>query len=223
MPDAPLWTVEVHPAAEADAAVIWLHGLGASAYDFASVPPQLELPDGLHVRFVFPNAPSIPVTLNAGLVMPAWYDIESLDERGHDEEGVVRSTRQVETLVRRETERGVSPDRIVLAGFSQGGAIALHAGLRYPERLAGLLGLSCYLLREASLEAEASAPNRSLPVFLGHGLHDPMVPRPLGVMARERLEAHGCAVSWHEYPIEHSVSLQEIRDVGRWLAETLSR
>jgi len=215
-------SVEVSSGREADAAVIWLHGLGADGYDFEPVPPQLGLPDELAVRFVFPHAPAIPVTLNGGMVMPAWYDIISLDTRGHDEAGVARSSAQVSALIEREIERGIPAERIVLGGFSMGGAIALHLGLRFPHRLAGIMGLSCYLLREENLDEEAAEANAATPVLLCHGSMDPMVPMQLGQAARSRVEAKGNPVEWHDYPIPHSVSLSELEDIGAWLTQRLS-
>ena len=215
-------SVEVSPGREADAAVIWLHGLGADGYDFEPVPPQLGLPDELAVRFIFPHAPAIPVTLNGGMVMPAWYDIISLDTRGHDETGVARSSDQVGALIEHEIERGIPAERIVLGGFSMGGAIALHLGLRFPQRLAGIMGLSCYLLREESLDEEATAANAKTEVLLCHGSMDPMVPVQLGQAARTRVEARGNPVEWHDYPIPHSVSIAELDDIGAWLTKRLS-
>ena len=217
-----LRSVEIHPGREADASVIWLHGLGADGHDFAPVTSQLGLPEALALRFVFPHAPAIPVTLNGGMVMPAWYDIVSLDTRGHDEQGVARSDRQVRALIDREIERGIPAERIILGGFSMGGAIALHAGLRYPKRLAGIMGLSCYLLREESLDEEASEANADTPVLLCHGSQDPMVPVQLGEGARARIEAKGNPVEWHDYPIPHSVSVTELEDIGAWLTARLS-
>jgi len=222
MSEIVLPSVEIHPGREADASVIWLHGLGADGHDFAPITSQLGLPAELAVRFVFPHAPAIPVTLNGGMVMPAWYDIVSLDSRGHDEEGVARSSRQVSALIEREIERGVPSERIILGGFSMGGAIALHAGLRYPERLAGIMGLSCYLLRAESLDDEASATNAETPVLLCHGSQDPMVPVQLGEAARATIEGRGNPTEWHDYPIPHSVSLPELEDIGAWLRARLA-
>jgi phospholipase/carboxylesterase len=222
MSEPNLRTVEIHPGREADSAVIWLHGLGADGHDFAPVASQLGLPDHLAPRFVFPHAPAIAVTLNGGMVMPAWYDIVSLDTRGHDEEGVARSCRQVAALIEREIERGIPAERIILGGFSMGGAIALHLGLRHPERLAGIMGLSCYLLREESLDEEAAAANAETEVLLCHGSQDPMVPPQLGEAARARIEAKGNPVEWHSYPIPHSVSMTELTDIGAWLARRLT-
>ncbi len=161
--------VEQEPAGEARAAVIWLHGLGADGHDFAPIVPELGLPENHGVRFVFPHAPRIPVTLNGGLVMPAWYDISSLDLRGQDEAGIRKSGGEVERLLRREIERGVPTEKIVLAGFSQGGAIALFSGLRYPQRLAGIMALSTYLVAPEAVESELSPANRELPIFQAHG------------------------------------------------------
>jgi len=216
-------SIEQNPDVPAAASVVWLHGLGANGYDFAPVPPVLGLPPELPVRFVFPHAPSIPVTLNMGYVMPAWYDIKDLGERGHDVDGIERSAGQVRRLVEREVERGVAPHRIVLAGFSQGGAIALHVGLRFPERLAGILALSSYLLLADRLKAEASEANRKTPIFQGHGVYDPMVELAYGMRSRTCLEEQGYDVAWHEYPMEHSVCPEELADVGAWLLDVLQR
>lgn len=215
--------IEQNPDTEAIASVVWLHGLGANGYDFAPVPPVLGLPQDLPVRFVFPHAPSIPVTLNMGFVMPAWYDIQSLGERGHDVEGIERSAEEVRKLVEREIDRGVPSHRIVLAGFSQGGAMALHVGLRFPARLAGILALSSYLLLGERLKAEASEANRKSPIFQGHGSYDPMVELSYGRRSRSFLEELGYDVAWHEYPMEHAVCPEELADVGAWLADVLRR
>lgn len=215
--------VEVAPTAEAKCSVIWLHGLGADGHDFEPIVPHLGLDPALGVRFVFPHAPRIPVTINMGLIMPAWYDVRGLDlDSRVDERGVRRSAAQVSELIERENRSGIPTRRIVLAGFSQGGAIALHVALRHPERLAGVLALSTYLVCEDSLEAERSEANRGLAMFQAHGLHDPMVPCELGRAAHERLVALGYQATWHVYPLQHEVSLDEVRDVGRWLTERLS-
>lgn len=213
----------VEPAGQADAAVIWLHGLGATYHDFPPVVPELGLPRDHGVRFVFPQAPSIPVTINGGMVMPAWYDILGLDfDRRVDEAGVRRSAAALAALVAREVERGVASERIVVAGFSQGGAIALHEGVRHPVRLGGILALSTYLACDGNLDAERSAANGDLPILMCHGHSDPMVPLGLGVRARERLLGLGYAVDWREYPMAHEVSRAELRDVGEWLRARLS-
>jgi phospholipase/carboxylesterase len=214
--------IEVEPETQADAAVLWLHGLGASGHDFAGVTPHLGLPRGHAVRFLFPHAPRIPVTLNMGLIMPAWYDITSLDGRGQDERGIRRSMRRLGVLVEQQMEGGIDPRRIVVGGFSQGGAIALAAGLRYPRRLAGVMGLSTYLLLGQELAEEASAVNRETPIFLAHGSWDPMVPPNLAERSRDRLQELGWDVEWYRYPIAHEVCLQEIEAVGSWLSRVLA-
>jgi phospholipase/carboxylesterase len=215
--------VEIDPPAGTHrATVIWLHGLGADGHDFEPVVPYLGLDPALGVRFVFPHAPRIPVTLNMGMVMPAWYDIEELDlRRRHDEAGVRRSQGQVEAWIRSERERGIPSERILLAGFSQGGAVALHTALRHPDRLAGVMALSCYLVCDETLETERSAANRDLPVFQAHGTEDPMVPLERGAAARDRLVALGHDVRWSTYPMGHQVHPEEIRHIGEWLAERL--
>jgi phospholipase/carboxylesterase len=221
MNDELLACVEVEPSSgPATGAVLWLHGLGADGHDFEPLVPYLGLGDDHRIRFVFPHAPRIPVTINMGMVMPAWYDIVQMDlRRAHDESGVRASQSRVEALLARELDRGVPAERIVLAGFSQGGAVALHTALRHPERLAGVLALSTYLVCEDSLEAERSAANRDVPLFQAHGTADPMVPVDRGLAARDRLVALGYDVTWKTYPMEHQVHPEEIRDIGTWLAE----
>lgn len=215
--------VEIDPVGAAHAAVIWLHGLGADGHDFEPIVPELRLPKHLRVRFVFPHAPSIPVTLNGGFVMPAWYDIAEVDlRRRHDEAGIRRSAAQVEALLAREVARGVPASRIVLAGFSQGGAIALFCGLRHRERLAGILALSTYLVGEDSLDAERSPANAEVPIFLAHGSFDPMVALSRGEAARDALIARGWTPEFRTYPMPHSVHPQEIVDVGQWLTRVLA-
>lgn len=215
--------VEVGPA-DADASVLWLHGLGADGHDFEEVVPMLGLPGSLRVRFVFPHAPAMPVTLNGGMRMRAWYDLVNLDldDRGHDEAGIRRSAHEVRRLLERERGRGVDADKVVLAGFSQGGAVALYEGLRHPEPLGGILGLSCYLLLADRLGEECSDENRDTPVWLGHGTQDPVVPLAAGEHAHELLRAHGQPVSMHRYPVQHGVHPQEIADIGAWLRERLA-
>jgi len=215
--------VEIGPE-DATASVIWLHGLGADGHDFEPIVPELGLPRDLGVRFVFPHAEPRAVTLNAGMVMRAWYDILSLDleHRSHDERGIRRSAEQVRQLVDRERERGVRPERIVLAGFSQGGAIAIHTALRCAHRLAGLIALSCYLVLPDTIQREASEPTRGLPVFMGHGQFDPVVPVRAGEVARDRLVALAHPVTWRTYPVPHAVHPQEISDVGAFLVERLA-
>jgi phospholipase/carboxylesterase len=217
--DEPLLpAVEIEPQGPVRGAVIWLHGLGADGHDFEPVMPMLGLVDR-GVRCILPHAPSIPVTINGGWIMPAWYDIRSLDfdDRG-DAEGILTSTRHIEALVARERERGVPSERIVLGGFSQGGAIAVHTALRHGERLAAVVALSTYLVRGKELAAEASAANRAIDVFQGHGTQDPMVPIAAGRALREVLETQGHRVTWREYPIPHAVSPEEIADVAEFLS-----
>jgi len=217
-PAALLPAVELEPPRPADHAVIWLHGLGADGHDFPPVVPELRLAPALAVRWVFPHAPAIPVTINGGMVMPAWYDIRGLDfHQRHDEEGIRLSAARLTGLIERENERGLPCERIVLAGFSQGGAIAAHVALRHPQRLAGLVCLSTYLVLPDTLPAERSPANRDLPIFQAHGTLDPMVPFARGLASRERMCELGYSVEWHEYPMEHQVCLEELRDLGRWI------
>jgi phospholipase/carboxylesterase len=214
--------VELEPAKPAESSVIWLHGLGADGHDFEPIVPELGLPSGHGIRFLFPHAPKIPVTLNQGMVMRAWYDIVELDlKRGHDETGIRSSARSLEHLIARENERGVPCGRIIVAGFSQGGAISLFTGLRYPKKLAGILALSTYLLLESTLQAERSAVNANIPIFQAHGIFDPMVPFTKGQEANARLEELGYPVEWHEYPMQHQVVVQEIQAIGAWIQRTL--
>jgi phospholipase/carboxylesterase len=219
--EALLPCVEQEPPRPAGAAVIWLHGLGADGHDFAPIVPELGLRADHAVRFVFPHAPRIPVTLNGGFVMPAWYDIKSLDVHGQDEAGIRRSDAEVRKLIAREVRRGIEPRRIVLAGFSQGGAIALFTGLRHPERLAGIMALSAFLVAPDALEAEASEANRDVPIFQAHGTLDPMVAPALGTMTRDWLRERGWPVESHDYPMAHQVCLEEIRAIGGWLRRVL--
>ncbi len=213
--------IEIESAPSPDAAVLWLHGLGADGHDFEPVVPELRLPRELRVRFVFPHAPVRPVTLNMGMRMRAWYDIVQLGGGREDEAGIRDSQAQLEALVARERARGVAAARIVLAGFSQGGAIALHTGLRHGERLAGILALSTYLPLAGTLAAEASAANRDVPLFMAHGNYDDIIPIERARQSRRALEALGTRVEWHEYPMPHSVCGEEIADIAAWLRAVL--
>jgi phospholipase/carboxylesterase len=214
--------VEVETGPNPSAAVIWLHGLGADGHDFEPIVPELVRPGERALRFVFPHAPIRPVTLNGGFAMRAWYDIVSLERRGpEDETGIRASQGLVDALIRRENERGIASERIVLAGFSQGGALAIVAGTRYPQKLAGIMGLSCYLLLAERFKTERAPANEATPIFLAHGLQDPIVAPVLGEHARAWLESAGYAVEWHTYPMPHSVSPQEIADIAAWLRRVL--
>ena len=214
--------VEVETGANPTGAVIWLHGLGADGHDFEPIVPELVRAGERALRFVFPHAPIRPVTLNGGFAMRAWYDIVSLERRGpEDEAGIRASQATVEALIRRENARGIATSRIVLAGFSQGGSVALFAGTRYAEKLAGIMGLSCYLLLAGQLAAERSSANQATPIFLAHGLEDPIVAPLLGEQARTALAAAGYSVEWHSYPMPHSVCPQEVADIAQWLRRLL--
>jgi len=218
----PLDAIEIETGPQPTASVIWLHGLGADGSDFVPVVDALDLPDG-PIRFVFPHAPMQPVTINQGYVMRAWYDIASTDlERRADEGGVRASQKLIEALLEREKSRGTSARRIVLAGFSQGGAIALQTGLRHPERLAGIMALSCYVPIAASLASERAAANGDVPIFMAHGLYDPIIPVRLARESRDLLAQLGYGVEWHEYPMEHSVAPEEVDAIGAWLRRVLS-
>jgi phospholipase/carboxylesterase len=213
--------IEIETGAQPDAAVIWLHGLGADGSDFAPVVPELGLPASLSVRFVFPHAPAIPITWNNGYVMPGWYDIYSLDEgrRHADEAGIRKSCDAVRALIARENARGIPTSRIVLAGFSQGGAIAYIAGLTHPEPLAGIIALSTYIAAPAMLDAEREPSNAATPVFAAHGADDEVVLQSLGTAARDVVTGYGNPVEWHAYRMPHSVCLEEISDIGGWLTQ----
>jgi len=219
-----LETIEHETAPSPRAAVIVLHGLGADGNDFVPVAHELELAAVGPVRYVFPHAPTRPVTINGGYVMRAWYDILGLDmhERREDEEGLRESQRLVEALIEREKERGIAANRIVLAGFSQGCAMTLMTGLRHRERLAGLVGLSGYLPLAATTDAERHDANRDVPIFLAHGSGDPVIPVARARASRDALVAMGHAVEWHEYAMPHSVCAAEIVDLNRWLLRVLA-
>lgn len=213
-------TVEVGPDGDATGSVIWLHGLGADGRDFEPVVAELDLP--LALRFVFPHAPIRPVTINGGVPMRAWYDIVSLDRGGpQDEAGIRDSAASLVALIERERARGIPNQRIVVAGFSQGGAIALHTALRYADRLAGLLALSTWLplgtAHRAEVAGNREAQPRDLPVFIAHGSYDPMLPLALGEATRDALLAAGFKPEWHSYPMAHAVCAEEIADIRAWL------
>jgi len=215
-------TVAVASDANPQGSVIWLHGLGADGHDFEAIVPELGVADQLSLRFVFPHAPMRPVTINGGMTMRAWYDILTLERGGpQDEAGIRESGRLLELLIEREHQRDIPHDKIVLAGFSQGGAIALHTALRYPHRLAGLMALSTWLPLQDSFDTEVvgntRAQSQELPVFMAHGSSDPMLPMALGQQSCETLEKAGYAVEWHDYPMAHAVCAEEIADIRNWL------
>ncbi len=215
--------IELQTRDQPSASVIWLHGLGADGYDFVPVVKELEALGAPAARYVFPHAPQIPVSINNGYVMRAWYDILGTDlVRREDEAGLRRSQAQVEQLIDREVARGMPRARIVLAGFSQGGAITLQTGLRQAEPLAGLVALSCYLPLAPLFAAERAAGSAAVPILLAHGSSDPVVPLARGTAAREQLQQLGYAVQWHEYPMPHSVCGEEIEDIAAFLKRVLA-
>ncbi len=219
--DAP---IVIEPRETADASVIWLHGLGADGHDFVPVVEQLQERARASTRFVFPHAPVQAVTINQGMRMRAWYDILDMQiERRVDESGVRRSAALLDALVAAERGRGIPARRIVVAGFSQGGAIALHAGLRHPEPLAGIMALSTYLPIQDGLEDEASEANREVPILLAHGSQDPVVPLAASETSRQVLRRHGYRVQCNTYPMPHSVCGEELRDISCWLEAVLER
>jgi phospholipase/carboxylesterase len=214
--------IELATGAEPVGTVIWLHGLGADGWDFVPIVRELPLPEGLALRFIFPHAPVRPVTINGGAEMRAWYDIAMNDiARLPDEGGIRESQAAVERLLAREVGRGMEPGRIVLAGFSQGGAIALQAGLRHASRLAGIMALSTYLPLEDSLDAEASSANRATPIFMAHGTEDPIVPIQLAEHSRAALKSRGYAVEWNAWPMPHAVCAEEIEAISAFLGRVL--
>jgi phospholipase/carboxylesterase len=215
-------TVEIETGRSPTGSVIWMHGLGADGHDFEPIVPELVQRGERALRFIFPHAPIRPVSINDGYPMRAWYDITAIDRRSaEDESGIRTSQAKIDTLVRRENSRGIASERIALAGFSQGGAMAVFAGTRYPEKLAGIMGLSCYLLLEPQLMTERSTANQSTPVFLAHGRQDPVVPLMLGEHARQVLEAAGYTIEWHAYEMPHSLCPQEVSDIAAWLRRVL--
>jgi phospholipase/carboxylesterase len=214
-------TVEIETGKEPSASVIWLHGLGADGHDFEPIVPELRLPDALPLRFVFPHAPVRPVTINGGMAMRAWYDIVSLDRSGPaDAAGIGESSATLEALIEREGQRGVPPERVVLAGFSQGGAIAINTVLRAKQKLAGLMALSSWLALPDALQGDAI--ETSIPVFMAHGQFDPMIPMQYGRSSADALVEAGFDLEWHDYPMAHAVCAQEVDDIRTWLLRVLS-
>lgn len=215
--------IEIETAPQPRFAILWVHGLGADGHDFVPMVRELGLPPEPGVRFIFPHAPLRPVTINGGLVMRAWYDVLTLGfTQREDAQGVRASQRAIEALIAREVGRGIDPGHIVLGGFSQGGAMALHTGLRHPERLGGIVALSTYLPLAESLPAEASPANAHVPIFMAHGSDDPLIPLSLATASRDRLIAMDYPVQWRVYPMQHSVCMEEIADIGAWLRQRIS-
>jgi phospholipase/carboxylesterase len=222
MPSNTLPCIEIETAPDPAASIIWLHGLGADGNDFVPIVPELALSPAPAVRFVFPHAPVRRVAINNGMAMRAWYDIAAADLSSRaDIDGVLQSQAQLEALIARENERGIASSRIVLAGFSQGGVVALHTGLRHPARLAGIAALSTYLVLAERLTQDASSANKDVPIFMAHGTADPVVRFEWGEASRHALEAAGYRVEWQTYRMEHSVCLEEIVDLGAWLRRVL--
>lgn len=216
--------IEIETAPNPTFCVIWLHGLGADGNDFAPIIPELQLPKSAAVRFIFPNAAHMAVTINGGYHMPAWYDILSLDgsQRKIDEAGIIATRHRIRALITRENARGIATNRIVIAGFSQGGAMAYIVGLTHHEQLAGIMALSAYIAAPDLIQTEFSPINRDTPIFAGHGLQDDVVLLSMGLDAKDRVQHLGCDVGWHTYPMAHSVCIEEIRDIGLWLNGLIS-
>jgi phospholipase/carboxylesterase len=219
MPNS-LDAIEIETGKNPSTSIIWLHGLGADGNDFAPIVPELQLPKAA-IRFVFPHAPVQPVTINGGMRMRAWYDITDGAIRREDERGVRASQASIESLIAREKERGTAPERLVLAGFSQGGAIALQTGLRHPERIAGIMALSTYVPVGDKLATEVNPANRDVPIFMAHGTADPVIPLVRAEESRALLQSLGYTVEWREYRMPHSVCPEELADIGTWLRKIL--
>ena len=212
----------VETAETVDAAVIWLHGLGADGHDFAPVVPQFNLPNTLGVRFIFPHAPMRAITINGGMPMRAWFNMTAISESAAiDHQGLSESTDVINELIRQQHQKGIPDNKIVLAGFSQGGALALHAALHYPKQLAGVIALSTYIPTGAEITQSILPSNNSTPIFMAHGQSDTLVPYSLGEKSYRMLHKIGLNISWHTYPMAHSVCNDEIDDIGEWLADVL--
>lgn len=221
MLSSPLPVVELNPATAPVAVVIWLHGLGADGHDFEPIVPELRLPSELPVRFVFPHAPEIAVTAFGGQRARAWFDFNPA--AGAELPGLVKSAAQIRDLIQNEIDSGMPAERILLAGFSQGGVMAFHTGLYYPKRLAGILALSTFLAEAESLGGAGAAANRQIPILMCHGQHDAMLPMSLGKTSLATLKDAGYAVEWREYPMGHEVCREEIQDISRWLQAVLGK
>jgi len=214
--------ITIETASNPQASIIWLHGLGADGHDFESIVPQLALPDGLAIRFIFPHAPAMPVSINGGYIMPAWYDIKQNDLGiEHDRDGIHQSAQSIQMLIEQEQMHGIPANRIILAGFSQGAAMALHVGLRQSDRLAGLMALSGYVLLPEHT-SEWHINTKATPIFMAHGVHDSVVTYALGEQSHRQLKSQGYSVQWHSYPMQHSVCNEEIRHIGKWIEQLLS-
>lgn len=224
MTEATLLAAEIiEPPSHASATVIWLHGLGADGYDFVDVVPSLGLPGNHDIRFIFPHAPKMPITMNGGMIMPAWYDIGAIDLRAvQDEQGIRKSEQAILRLIQAEMEKGISSQRILLVGFSQGGALALHTALRFTQPLAGAMVLSAYLPLQDLLQQDMHSANRQLPIFMAHGFMDTVVSYWIGQQSCTALQAAGYQVDWHSYPMAHTVSLTELHDIGAWIKNALN-
>lgn len=223
MSESLLPCVEINPSQEAKACIIWMHGLGDSGHGFAPIVPELKLPDELAIRFLFPHAPERPVTINGGMRMRAWYDIKSLDFNSRaDLEGVLESAAQVERLIESQINKGIPAERIILAGFSQGGVIALHLATRYQKKLAGVMALSTYMCEPQNLAAEAVDTNRDTPIMMAHGEQDEVVPMFLGNAAYKVLKENGFNATWTTYTIQHNVCLKELNDISEFIQQTFA-
>ncbi|WDT86286.1 alpha/beta hydrolase [Alteromonas sp. 009811495] len=215
--------VEINPATTPDACVIWLHGLGDSGHGFAPIVPELRLPDSMAVKFIFPHAPERPITINNGMRMRAWYDIKSLDFNSRaDLTGVKESADQVEQLIQAQIDSGIPANRIVLAGFSQGGVIALHLAPRFSQQFAGVLALSTYMCEPSLLASEATDTNRATPIMMAHGDQDEVVPVFMGNAAFKTLSDNGFNATWQTYTMQHNVCMQELNDISAWLQKVLA-
>lgn len=219
----PLESITIPSTTAAIGSVIWLHGLGASGRDFSGIMPQLGLPKGLHLRFIFPHAPMRSITINAGMRMRAWYDIYSLsDFTQEDEKGIAQTQRSINQLIEEEVSNGVPSHRIILAGFSQGGATALYTGLRYSKPLKGIIALSTYLPFANQLAAEMSVVNQKISIFMAHGNLDPILPLTLGKKTFQILSQLGYLIEWHDYATGHQICYEEIKAIGKWLTNSFS-
>jgi len=214
----PLSTIKIETQNNPDCAVIWLHGLGANGHDFEPIVTELNLPTSVKARFIFPHAPVQAVSLNNGMQMPAWYDIYGLEKDSkEDSSGIKIISEEINLLIQQEIDNGIAANKIILAGFSQGGALTLYTGINYPQRLAGLLTLSCYLPLREQLETFAKDAQRDLPIFMAHGTHDDVVPLAFANLAKELLEQQGFKIDWHDYPCAHTVCAEETQDIREFL------